>query len=88
MSASNDNNSLIARVYDAAGLGQTVRTLRVARGWTQTELAEWIGVHRVTVAKLERGGAIDVPLALKAIAMLDGMVEIHARPRSAGHGDG
>ncbi len=82
MSANDDSHSLIARVYDAAGLGQTIRALRAARGWTQTDLAEWLGVHRVTVAKLERGGAVDAPLALRAIAMLGGVVEIHARDRS------
>jgi len=81
MSANDDSHSLIARVYDAAGLGQAVRSLRTGRGWTQMDLAEWLGVHRVTVAKLERGGAVDVPLALRAIALLDGVVEIHVRAR-------
>lgn len=79
MSTNDDSHSLIARVYDAPGLGNTVRVLRAERGWTQADLAEWLGVHRVTVAKLERGGAVDLPLAMRAIAILGGVVEIHTR---------
>ncbi len=79
MSTNDDNHSLIARVYDAPGLGNTVRVLRAERGWTQADLAEWLGVHRVTVAKLERGGAVDLPLVMRAIAVLDGVVEIRTR---------
>ena len=79
MSTNDDNHSLIARVYDAPGLGHTIRVLRAEHGWTQADLAEWLGVHRVTVAKLERGGAVDLPLAMRAIAVLGGVVEIRAR---------
>lgn len=79
MSTNDDSHSLIARVYDAPGLGNTIRVLRTERGWTQTDLAEWLGVHRVTVAKLERGGAVDLPLAMRAIAILGGVVEIRTR---------
>lgn len=79
MSATDDSHSLIARVYDAPGLGMTVRMMLAERGWTQADLAEWLGVHRVTVAKLERGGAVDLPLAMRAIALLDGVVEIRTR---------
>jgi DNA-binding XRE family transcriptional regulator len=88
MSANDDSASLVARVYDVTGLGQTVRGLRTARGWTQADLAGWLGVHRVTVAKLERGGAVDIDVALRAIAMLDGIVEIHRRPSQGGGSDG
>ena len=79
MSTNDDSHSLIARVYDAPGLGSAVRVLRIERGWTQADLAEWLGVHRVTVAKLERGGAVDLPVAMRAIALLDGVVEIRTR---------
>lgn len=87
MSTNDDKRSLIARVYDAPGLGRTVRVLRVERGWTQADLAEWLGVHRVTVAKLERGGSVDLPLAMRAIAVLDGVVEIRARSGRKGPAD-
>ena len=36
---------------------ETLKQLRELRGWTQQELAEEIGVHRVTIANLERGTA-------------------------------
>jgi transcriptional regulator with XRE-family HTH domain len=39
-------------------LGLRVRELRRTRGWTQTELAERIGVQQSAVAKIERG-AVD-----------------------------
>ncbi len=79
MSTDHDSQPLIARVYDADGLGHAVRMLRLGRGWTQTDLAGWLGVHRVTVAKLEHGGAVDLPVALQAIAILGGLVEIRSR---------
>ena len=87
MSTNDDSHSLIARVYDAPGLGNAVRVLRAERAWTQADLAEWLGVHRVTIAKLERGGAVDMPLALRAIAILDGVVEIRTRSGEKGPPD-
>jgi transcriptional regulator with XRE-family HTH domain len=32
-----------------------IRDLRHARGWTQVQLAERAGIHRVTLLRLERG---------------------------------
>jgi DNA-binding XRE family transcriptional regulator len=87
MSTNDDSHSLIARVYDAPGLGNTIRVLRAERGWTQAELAEWLGVHRVTVAKLERGGAVDLPLAMRAIAVLDVVMEVRTRSGRNGPAD-
>lgn len=66
-------------VYDAIDLGRAIRALRSERGWNQAELAAWLGVHRVTVAKLERGGAVDLPLAIRALAILGAMVTVHRR---------
>jgi len=36
-------------------IGRRVRTLRKARHWTQTELAEQIGAKRMYIARLEIG---------------------------------
>jgi transcriptional regulator with XRE-family HTH domain len=36
-------------------IGQNIRTARVARKWTQRQLAELIGVESQTISNLERG---------------------------------
>lgn len=56
--------------YDAIDLGRSIRLLREQRGWTQMELAAWLGVHRTTVIALEKGGTVSMPVAMKAIALL------------------
>ena len=33
----------------------TLKVLRKQRGWTQSELAQRVSVHRVTIARLETG---------------------------------
>lgn len=66
-------------VYDAADLGRAVRRIRLTRGWNQADLAEWLGVHRVTVAKIERGGTVDMPVVIRALAVLGAMVTVHRR---------
>lgn len=66
-------------VYDAADLGRAIHRLRAQRGWTQTDLAEWLGVHRVTVAKMEQGGTVDLPVVIRALAVLGAMVTVHRR---------
>ena len=35
--------------------GQRVKTLRKKRGWTQSELAEYLGLDRGYISELERG---------------------------------
>lgn len=57
-------------VFDAADLGGAIRALRRERGWTQAELAGWLNVHRVTVARLEQGRPVAVTVALRALSML------------------
>jgi len=36
-------------------IGERIRELREAKGWTQDDLAEAAGIHRVTIAKYEAG---------------------------------
>lgn len=79
MLPNDDIRSQLIPIYDAVDLGRAIRRLRRARGWTQSDLAEWLGVHRVTVAKLERGGAVELPIAFRALAVLGAMASVHPR---------
>ncbi len=56
--------------YDAAGFGAAVRAARRARGWSQSDLASWLGVSRPTVAGLEKGGTVSLTTAMRALALL------------------
>lgn len=56
--------------YDATGFGAAVRIARRARGWSQSDLASWLGVSRPTVAELEKGGAVSLMTAMRALALL------------------
>jgi DNA-binding XRE family transcriptional regulator len=60
----------VREVYDVAGLGRSIRALRRAKGWTQAELAAWLGVNRQTVIALERGGPVSVSVAVRAVTLL------------------
>ena len=56
--------------FDARDFGRGVRELRRQKGWTQAQLAEWLGVHRITVVRLERGLPVALPVAMHAISLL------------------
>jgi HTH-type transcriptional regulator/antitoxin HipB len=66
-------------IFNTTDLGATVRELRKDRGWTQARLAEWLSVSRPTVAKLESGGAVNVDIALRALALLGAVATIHSK---------
>jgi len=51
----------------AEALGNTIRAAREARGWTQADLAERVGVSRKTVNTVEN--AVFVPSTLIALKM-------------------
>jgi putative transcriptional regulator len=60
----------------AEGLANHLREARAARGWTQAELAEQVGVTRKTINTVENG--VFVPstvLALKLARALGATVE-------------
>ena len=46
-----------------------VKTLRKRKEWTQQELAERLGVHRVTIVRIETG--VHQPLFFEACLMAD-----------------
>jgi HTH-type transcriptional regulator / antitoxin HipB len=58
----------VALLYDTAELGQRIRTLRVEKGLDQAELAERLGVTRMTISRLERGESVSVDTALRALS--------------------
>ncbi len=55
-------------VYDTVELGEHVRRARHARGFRQDELAERIGVTRMTISRLERGESVSVDIGLRALS--------------------
>jgi transcriptional regulator with XRE-family HTH domain len=58
----------IALLYDTTELGDRIRTLRRAKGFRQDELADRLGVTRMTISRLERGEAVSVDTALRALS--------------------
>lgn len=55
-------------VYDTIGFGEHVRRARQDRGFNQDELADRIGVSRMTISRLERGESVSVDIALRALS--------------------
>ena len=66
-------------IFNTTDLGATIRELRKERGWTQARLAEWLSVSRPTVAKLETGGAVNVDVAIRALAILGSIATVHPK---------
>jgi HTH-type transcriptional regulator / antitoxin HipB len=55
-------------IYDTAEFGASVRRARHQKGLRQDELAERLGVTRMTVSRLERGEPVSVDTALRALS--------------------
>lgn len=55
-------------VYDTIELGEHVRRARQDRGFHQDELADRIGVTRMTISRLERGKSVSVDTAMRALS--------------------
>ena len=63
-----------------ARLGQNLKELRLARGWSQEEFAHRAGIHRTYISDLERGARnptikiveqLSTALEVSASALLD-----------------
>ena len=54
--------------YDTRELGEAVRRVRIERGLTQADLAERLGVVRMTISRLEQGEAVSMETSLRALA--------------------
>ncbi len=75
-----------AEAYDAARLafelGAGVRELRVARGWSQAELAAAAGMTQSAVARFEAGGTVPtLPLLGRIARALDADLTVRVDPR-------
>ena len=62
-------------------LGQAIRTNRLVRGLTLSEMALTIGCQRQTLADLEAGKNVGIHLVFAALAILDkGLLVADKRP--------
>lgn len=55
-------------IYDTVELGEHIRRARRDRGFNQDELANRIGVTRMTISRLERGESVSVDIAMRALS--------------------
>lgn len=60
-------------------LKETVKSFRVGRGWTQTEFAEFAGVSRRTIARVEADLPISERLAGLISAKLNSRTKLDKR---------
>lgn len=49
-------------------LGQAIRQVRLRRGLQQEELAEMLGVSRMTISRMERGAPVSMETAMRALS--------------------
>lgn len=60
------------RIKTVGTLGELVRDQRKQRGWSQTQLAEKVGVSRLWVGQFENGKeSVELGLVLKTLRALD-----------------
>lgn len=64
----------IIKVHESAeaGVGERLRTLRTAKGLTQTQLADLAGTNQAVIQKIENGKSIR-PRRLAALAVVLGV---------------
>ena len=63
----------------ARGLGQALREQRNRQGWTQEQLADWLGVDRTTVVRMEAGRHPALARFADALSLLEADVLIVPR---------
>ncbi len=66
--ATNMNHTRWSWLPDPEALGRAVRDARRVRDLQQSDLAERLGVSRMTVSRLERGDSVSVDTALRALS--------------------
>ena len=66
-------------ICDVQALGEQIRRVRRAQQVTQEELADYAGLSRVSVMKVEKGGDVRLSNLLRLIELLG--LELVVRPR-------
>lgn len=67
-------------IQTPAQLAAHLRSLRMARGLTQQQLGEIVGLHQTRIAKIERNpGAVSVNQLIRILSALDMQVVLQAR---------
>lgn len=67
-------------IQTSAQLAAHLRSLRMARGLTQRQLGEIVGLHQTRIAKIERNpGAVSVSQLIRVLSALDIQVALQAR---------
>lgn len=66
-------------VRDARELGQAIRALRRARGWTQADLARVAGISRPALIRLERGESVRVSTLMDVLTFLGARIRVERR---------
>jgi DNA-binding XRE family transcriptional regulator len=62
--------------------GYQIARLRIARGLTQAQLAELVGTHQPSIARIENGKRLPSLSFLERVAVvLNARVEVHILPR-------
>ena len=61
--------------------GYQIARLRIAHGLTQAQLAEMVGTHQPSIARIENGKSLPSLLFLERVAsVLNARVEVHILP--------
>jgi transcriptional regulator with XRE-family HTH domain len=66
-------------IFRSEDFGASIRELRRRRGWSQSELAAWLGVTRPTIAKLESTGDVSAALVVRALTILGAVPTVHLK---------
>ena len=71
----------IIKIKEGTEVGELMRARRKTQGVTQTLLADYSGVSRVSITKIERGGDLKLSTLLKLTELLG--LEVIIKPRDA-----
>ena len=70
-------NPNFAVAAEALEPGYQIARLRILRGLTQTQLAELVGTHQPSIARLENGSSVpSISFLQKVAAALDARIEV------------